>query len=152
MTPDEAAFLKAITDNPEDETARLVYADWLADRDDPRAAFARLSADFLRCVRGLADAREALPVEWLGIVDPLFDRVRVFRLPSMGDSTEFCGVRAIHVKCGSRVTAGYELCELETDKAIMALPAEHEGLILSVLVHPGDRPLIGQGLFTYLPL
>jgi uncharacterized protein (TIGR02996 family) len=81
MTPDEAAFLKAITDNPADETARLVYADWLTDHDDPRATFARLSADFLRCVRGLAEMRQTLPAEWLNAVDPLFGRVQAVCLP-----------------------------------------------------------------------
>jgi uncharacterized protein (TIGR02996 family) len=39
---DEAAFLSAITANPEDDTLRLVYADWLQDRDDPRADYLRL--------------------------------------------------------------------------------------------------------------
>lgn len=38
---DEAAFLKAIADNPDDRTARLVYADWLQERDDVRAAWVR---------------------------------------------------------------------------------------------------------------
>lgn len=32
----EPAFLAAIRDDPDDDTARLVYADWLAERDDPR--------------------------------------------------------------------------------------------------------------------
>lgn len=38
---DEAAFLKAIADSPDDRTARLVYADWLQERDDVRAAWVR---------------------------------------------------------------------------------------------------------------
>ncbi len=38
---EEAAFLKAIAKNPKDETARLVFADWLQDRDDPRAPWVR---------------------------------------------------------------------------------------------------------------
>ena len=39
---EEAAFLTAIAANPEDDTARLVYADWLQDRSDPRAEYVRL--------------------------------------------------------------------------------------------------------------
>ena len=39
---EEAAFLQAISAAPEDDTARLVYADWLDDRSDPRAAYVRL--------------------------------------------------------------------------------------------------------------
>jgi uncharacterized protein (TIGR02996 family) len=40
MTEDET-FIRAIVDGPGDETARLVYADWLDDRDDPRGAYLR---------------------------------------------------------------------------------------------------------------
>jgi uncharacterized protein (TIGR02996 family) len=39
---DDAGFLHAIRDNPADDTARPVYADWLDERDDPRGDFLRL--------------------------------------------------------------------------------------------------------------
>lgn len=38
---EEDAFLVDILAHPHDPTARLVYADWLADRDDARAPFVR---------------------------------------------------------------------------------------------------------------
>jgi uncharacterized protein (TIGR02996 family) len=41
MTHDEA-FLQAILENPEDDTPRLAYADWLGERDDPRGEFIRV--------------------------------------------------------------------------------------------------------------
>ncbi|HEY1189506.1 MAG TPA: TIGR02996 domain-containing protein [Gemmata sp.] len=31
----ETAFLKCVTDDPDDTTARLVFADWLSEQDDP---------------------------------------------------------------------------------------------------------------------
>ncbi len=37
----EQAFLKAIAENPDDATNRLVFADWLEDHDDPRSRIAR---------------------------------------------------------------------------------------------------------------
>ena len=40
MNEDEA-FIRAIVDNPGDDTPRLVYADWLDDRDDPRGRYLR---------------------------------------------------------------------------------------------------------------
>ena len=40
MTEDEA-FIRAIVDSPGDDTPRLVYADWLDDRADPRGAYLR---------------------------------------------------------------------------------------------------------------
>jgi uncharacterized protein (TIGR02996 family) len=41
---EDAAFIRAIREQPDDETARLVYADWLDDRSDPRAEYLRTEA------------------------------------------------------------------------------------------------------------
>lgn len=38
-TEQDAAFLAAICADPEDIVSRLVYADWLMERDDPRGEF-----------------------------------------------------------------------------------------------------------------
>jgi uncharacterized protein (TIGR02996 family) len=38
---EEAAFLEVIARNPADKTARLVFADWLQERGDPRAPWVR---------------------------------------------------------------------------------------------------------------
>ncbi|MDY3553002.1 TIGR02996 domain-containing protein [Gemmata sp. JC717] len=40
MSEDEA-FIRAIVDSPGDDTPRLVYADWLDDRADPRGPYLR---------------------------------------------------------------------------------------------------------------
>jgi uncharacterized protein (TIGR02996 family) len=39
---EEQAFLAAIAANPADATARLVFADWLTERDDPRGEWLRV--------------------------------------------------------------------------------------------------------------
>ena len=36
------AFLQAVLAEPEDDAPRLIYADWLEERGDPRGAFIRL--------------------------------------------------------------------------------------------------------------
>ncbi|HEY2147185.1 MAG TPA: TIGR02996 domain-containing protein, partial [Pirellulales bacterium] len=36
------AFLQAILADPEDDAPRLIYADWLEERGDPRGEFIRL--------------------------------------------------------------------------------------------------------------
>jgi uncharacterized protein (TIGR02996 family) len=36
---EEEALLRGMIDRHGDDTARLVYADWLDERDDPRGAF-----------------------------------------------------------------------------------------------------------------
>ena len=38
----KAAFLDAICDDPEDDAPRLLFADWLAERGDPRGEFIRV--------------------------------------------------------------------------------------------------------------
>src|SRR4051812_50139153 len=42
MHPADAAFLRAIRDRPADDLPRLVYADYLDERGDPRGEFIRL--------------------------------------------------------------------------------------------------------------
>src|SRR3954466_14951956 len=39
---DEAAFLRAMQEHPDDTTRRLVFADWLEERGDPRGELIRL--------------------------------------------------------------------------------------------------------------
>jgi len=39
---EERAFLTAILERPDDDTTKLVYADWLEEQGDPRGAYLRL--------------------------------------------------------------------------------------------------------------
>jgi len=41
MSPHDA-FLQDIVDDPDDDTVRLIYADWLTEQDDPRGEFIRV--------------------------------------------------------------------------------------------------------------
>jgi uncharacterized protein (TIGR02996 family) len=57
MTQDEA-FLQSILEAPEDDTPRLIYADWLDEHGDPeRAEFIRVQCELARLPEG--DARRA---------------------------------------------------------------------------------------------
>jgi uncharacterized protein (TIGR02996 family) len=42
MSDEETAFLAVLAASPTDDTTRLVYADWLDERNDPRARYLRL--------------------------------------------------------------------------------------------------------------
>jgi uncharacterized protein (TIGR02996 family) len=44
----DAGFLRAIVENPGDGGPRLVYADWLEERGDPRGEFLQLRAELER--------------------------------------------------------------------------------------------------------
>lgn len=47
LNPEEEAFLAALLENPTDNLTRLVYADWLDERDDPRGPYLRVLVDWL---------------------------------------------------------------------------------------------------------
>jgi uncharacterized protein (TIGR02996 family) len=75
---DDQAFLRALLASPEDDNLRLVYADWLEERGDPRAAFLRLEVRLHQTEPGtrsrdlcerLHQARSTLDARWLALVD-----------------------------------------------------------------------------------
>jgi uncharacterized protein (TIGR02996 family) len=82
---DEAEFLQKIMESPADDTARLVYADWLDERGDDESArksrFLRLTVHLTGPIRrpGWRSPRESeirrlaaeLPTDWLAVVSRL---------------------------------------------------------------------------------
>jgi uncharacterized protein (TIGR02996 family) len=80
----EDAFIQAILESPDDDGLRLIYADWLQERDDPRGELLRVATELealerrepppdvrgrLARVRRIAD----LHCRWRGVL-PLVDR------------------------------------------------------------------------------
>ena len=67
MTEDEA-FIRAVVDNPGEDTPRLVYADWLDDRSDPRGPYLRAEWEWARTgkkVKALRAGGVALDPVWV---------------------------------------------------------------------------------------
>jgi uncharacterized protein (TIGR02996 family) len=54
------ALLKAVREAPDNEIARLVYADWLEERGDPRGPYLRLDTDVSKMRRREKGCRSAL--------------------------------------------------------------------------------------------
>ena len=72
----DEAFVRAIIDAPGDDTPRLVYADWLDDRSDPRGAY-------LRAEREAVDTGDTVRLRELAVgLDPVW--VARVRLPPVG--------------------------------------------------------------------
>ncbi|MFO0852638.1 MAG: TIGR02996 domain-containing protein [Gemmataceae bacterium] len=75
MTEDEA-FIRAIVEQPGDDLPRLVYADWLDERDNPRGAYLRAEAEWAKPWRERtppgwsAPTPDAHPPEWERAVWP----------------------------------------------------------------------------------
>jgi uncharacterized protein (TIGR02996 family) len=77
----EAGLLAAIIDDPDDDTPRLVYADWLEEHgDDARAEFIRVQCRLARL--GVADLRHLRQAEWLyDSMETGFEAREFLRLP-----------------------------------------------------------------------
>src|SRR5262245_3154375 len=74
----QAAFLAAIRDDPDDDGPRLIFADWLEEQGDPRGEFIRVQCALARL--GPEDERwaslkrrewELLEAHWETWVQPL---------------------------------------------------------------------------------
>jgi pyruvate dehydrogenase E2 component (dihydrolipoamide acetyltransferase) len=66
------------------------------------------------------------------------------KLPELGDNVASAVVVGVLVKEGDRLEAGAPFLELETDKAVMEVPAPSGGTVEKVLVKPGDEVKSGQ--------
>jgi len=73
----ERAFLEAIARDPEDHEARIVYADWLEQRGDPRGEYLRLEALQYRIPHRLVELAPALDPAWLAAVGRRYEVVLV---------------------------------------------------------------------------
>jgi uncharacterized protein (TIGR02996 family) len=124
---DDEAFIRAIVAAPGDEAPRLVYADWLDERSDPRAAYLRSQQE---PDRGQAPQRELAHG-----LDPLWV-ARVSRPP--------VGVCCDHVRfrdTGPALT-GADLDRIERQLGI-TIPMEYLAFLLN---YNGGVPEPGQFL------
>ncbi|MVN85783.1 dihydrolipoyllysine-residue acetyltransferase [Deinococcus sp. HMF7620] len=70
------------------------------------------------------------------------------KLPDVGDNIEQGTVVTVLVKPGDTVTAGQPIIEIETDKAVIEVPAESGGTVESVGVNVGDTVQVGGVIAT----
>lgn len=74
-----------------------------------------------------------------------------FKLPELGENVEAGDIVDILVGAGDTVNEDQTLLEIETDKAVIEVPAPFEGKIQEVHVNKGDSVDVGQLIFTYEP-
>ncbi|MDO5286588.1 MAG: dihydrolipoamide acetyltransferase family protein [Actinomycetia bacterium] len=63
---------------------------------------------------------------------------QVVVMPQLGNSVESCLLTAWHVTLGDTVEPGTVLCDIETDKSTMDVPAQVSGTVLALLAAEGD--------------
>jgi len=71
-----------------------------------------------------------------------------FKLPELGENIETGLVVNVLVKPGDRIHAEQPMLEVETDKAVIEVPSDTEGVVQEVLVKPGDKVNVGQVILT----
>ncbi len=72
-----------------------------------------------------------------------------FKLPELGENVEGGDIINIMVSKGESVIKEQPLMEIETDKAVIELPAPVDGSIKELHVENGDSIIIGQLLVTF---
>lgn len=70
------------------------------------------------------------------------------KLPEVGDNIEKGIIVAVLVTAGDSINEGQTIAELETDKAVVEVPASASGTIEQVLISEGDTLKVGQTMLT----
>jgi pyruvate dehydrogenase E2 component (dihydrolipoamide acetyltransferase) len=75
--------------------------------------------------------------------------VTTFRLPDLGEGLEEAEIVAWHVAVGDHVVADQPLLSVETDKAVVEVPAPRSGRIAALLAEPGAIVKVGAPLVEF---
>ena len=73
------------------------------------------------------------------------------KLPVLGEGVDSGTVAGVLVAAGDTVEADAPLIELETDKAVIEVPASEAGVVVSFSVKAGDTVAVGQVIATIEP-
>jgi pyruvate dehydrogenase E2 component (dihydrolipoamide acetyltransferase) len=71
-----------------------------------------------------------------------------FKLPDLGEGIAEVELRRWLVKDGDRVVEHQPILEVETDKAVVEVPAPHTGIVAAILRHEGEMVGVGEVLLT----
>lgn len=71
-----------------------------------------------------------------------------FKLPELGENIHQGELVRLMIAPGGKVSEGQPVMELETDKAVVEVPASVSGVVKEVLVKEGQKVQVGQVIFT----
>ena len=75
--------------------------------------------------------------------------MKVFNLPDIGEGLQEAAIVEWHVKPGDVLAADQAMLSVETDKAIVEIPAPHEGTVEKLFGEPGDKIRVGAPLVAF---
>ncbi|MBF0152776.1 MAG: 2-oxo acid dehydrogenase subunit E2 [Magnetococcales bacterium] len=73
---------------------------------------------------------------------------KTFNLPELGENIHGGDLVRVTVAVGDRIVPGHPLLEIETDKAVIEVPANLSGTVLEILVKPGTKIQVGQPVLS----
>ena len=122
MTEDEA-FIRAVVDNPGEDTPRGAYADWLDEHDDPRGPYLRAEFEWAMPWRNGERPTDNLALrERAARLDPMWV-ARISR-PPMGVCCEH-----IRFEGGGQIGRGFRDATIESESKAAALKYRHQAPI-----------------------
>lgn len=71
-----------------------------------------------------------------------------FRLPELGENINAGDVVKVAVKVGDRIKKDQIVLELETDKAVVEVPSDQDGIVKTIHVKEGGKAKVGQVILT----
>jgi pyruvate dehydrogenase E2 component (dihydrolipoamide acetyltransferase) len=69
------------------------------------------------------------------------------KLPELGENIKQGTVTKVLVKAGDVIKKGQNILELETDKAVLEVPSNMDGVVSEILTKPGATVAVGQPVF-----
>jgi len=86
-----------------------------------------------------------------GLTAPPTAEPATITLPGLGEGITGGAVVSLRLTAGDTFTAGQPLIEVETDKAVVEVPAPHAGKLIQYLIAAGDHIKIGQPIALIAP-
>lgn len=71
-----------------------------------------------------------------------------YTLPELGEGIEEGDVIQVLIAVGDTIAKDQSVIELETDKAVIEVPAPVDGVVQQIHVQPGDKAAVGQLILT----
>jgi len=75
--------------------------------------------------------------------------VREFELPDVGEGLTEAEIVEWHVEVGDTVEEDQVVAEVETDKAVVEVPAPVNGTVREILAEPGEMVTVGEVIITF---
>ncbi|HET7365894.1 MAG TPA: biotin/lipoyl-containing protein, partial [Burkholderiales bacterium] len=75
--------------------------------------------------------------------------MRVFNLPDLGEGLQEAEIVEWHVKPGDAIASDQAMLSVETDKAIVEVPAPYAGKVEKLFGAPGDKIHVGAPLVGF---